>query len=347
MISKTSLWKCLHQPSTYMVSDMVWQLYMCRAERAMAKQLTDCIETWDRRKDGLRFVDPYGSLCSGIVGREEGRDINCYATKGTSARILPRKVTLFTLNHDLISVVLNDLVCPSCGFENRYSGESHGIFPAAKHRAFTVELLYFWMHESMGRGLSFRSIFELTCNLHNSCSYRRRIDTTRLDMLAPEFNETGSSVMKLREDSLRISISWKTLSAQLNIMDLKNCEVELTDNDCKQLGLATDDETNRTEKRFKALLMDGKVLGALRYYPVSSCNVQQLVGTKGLTTKLVNNRKTRSALKHLTKYVRRLVRAVEYGRAEDVKENLTEKNGVVVFRLEGLKDLKGVTKSNY
>lgn len=97
------------------------------------------------------------------MGRDDkGYDVNCSGTKDTTARLLPRKVTLFNLNHDLMSVVLKDWVCRRCGYENRYNGESHAIYPAAKHRAFTVELLYFWMHESSGRGLSFRSIFELT-----------------------------------------------------------------------------------------------------------------------------------------------------------------------------------------
>lgn len=107
--------------------------------------------------------------------------------KGDSARILPRKITLFTLNYDLLSVVVNDWVCPRCGYENRYSGECQAIYPAAMHRAYTVELLYFWMHECMGRAISFRSVFELTYNLQNTCSYRRKHESRRFQVFSPEF----------------------------------------------------------------------------------------------------------------------------------------------------------------
>lgn len=69
--------------------------------------------------------------------------------------------------------------------------------------------------------------------------------------------------------------------------------------------------------------------------------MQELVGTKGFTAKLVNNRDTRSALKYFTKCVQRLVRAVEYGKSSEVIDNLSYKNGAVLFRLEFLLDMKG------
>lgn len=81
---------------------------------------------------------------------------------------------------------MNDWVCPSCGFEIRYFGEVHGIYPAVIYRAFNVYLIYYWMHESMRAAISFRSIFELICNLYNASGYRRKFDTGRIDIFAPE-----------------------------------------------------------------------------------------------------------------------------------------------------------------
>lgn len=127
----------------------------------------------------------------------------------------------------------------------------------------------------------------------------------------------------------------------------RSCEVRLTSNDCKQLGLASDCDGNRKFKRFSALVMDGKVIGALRDYPVSSSNVQELVGTKRLTSKLLSNRPTRAALKYFTKSVHRLVRSVQYGRGTDVKDMLTRKGGYVHLSLGSLLDVNGVTKSNF
>lgn len=177
--------KCLYQPLSFMCSKKARPIYMCNAEKKFSAQLADLIEKWDRLNGGLRFMDPDGWLCGGKIREGDGSIINCTGTKGAHARKLPRKVTLFTLNHGLLSIVVRDWVCASCEFENRYTGETHGIYPGAKHRVFTVELLYFWMNEGIGGGMSFRAIFELTNNLHLSSTYRRRIETGRLDLLAP------------------------------------------------------------------------------------------------------------------------------------------------------------------
>lgn len=106
--------ECRFQPYMYMVSERLRSLYMCPAETVMTEQLTDLIETWDRANGGLCFVDPDGSMCAGVVAGENGKDVTCEAMKVIGVRILPRKVTLFTLNHDIPSIVLKDWVCSSC-----------------------------------------------------------------------------------------------------------------------------------------------------------------------------------------------------------------------------------------
>lgn len=169
--------KCIYESKSFFTSKKFRPLYMCPAETKITEQLTDWIETWDRNNGGIRFVDPDGSLCGGTVMNGEGEETECSSEKDEKSRLLPRKVTLFTLNHGLINIVIVDWVCMNCTFENRYCGEVHGLYAAAKHRCFTVELLYFWLHESIARGMSFRSIFDLTSNLHDTGSYRRKNST--------------------------------------------------------------------------------------------------------------------------------------------------------------------------
>lgn len=131
--------------------------------------------------------------------------------------------------------------------------------------------------------------------------------------MAPEFKrdrQLGNEAIRRFSENIDLA---DDSDCTTQLFGCAQCEVGLTSNDCKHLGLDGDDEVSRKNKRFNALVMDRKVIGALRDYPVSSCNVQKLVGTKGLTAKLVNNRDTRAARKYFFKCVQRLIRAVEYG----------------------------------
>lgn len=89
------------------------------------------------------------------------------------------------------------------------------------------------------------------------------------------------------------------------------------------------------------------MIGALRDFPVDTSVIQKLVGTKALAVELVNNRNTRGALKSFTRVVRQMIRAVEYGRTEQVKDDISVKYGRVYFRMGALMQLKGVTKKKY
>lgn len=101
------------------------------------------------------------------------------------------------------------------------------------------------------------------------------------------------------------------------------------------------------QKRFKSVVMDGKVIGSLREFPVKDRDVHEIIGAKGLTSKLLNNRVTRNALKFVMQRMRTSIRAVEYGRVTEVIVDLSYKIGSVHFRLGCLLDMKGVTKKNY
>lgn len=271
--------------------------------------------------------------------------VSCSATEDDGCTLLPRKVTVLTLNHDMLCVVLNDWVCSRCGYENRYTGEAHGLYPAAKCRAFTVELMYFFMHECMNEGISFRAMFDLIFNVKKTASYLRKIETKKLDALAPEFRRDR----RLSNDAVRIFCEHIDLSDEAlcteTLFSCSHCEVELSRGDCQQLGIRKEQFIGA--KSFSALVMDGKVIGALRDFPVDRSNVDTLVSAEGLPSKLMSNRATRGALRFVTTGLRRSIRAVEYGRGNEVVHNICEVDGKVYFRLGSLLDLKGVTKANY
>lgn len=100
-------------------------------------------------------------------------------------------------------------------------------------------------------------------------------------------------------------------------------------------------------KRFKSIVTKGNVIGALRDFPLQDDKVQILVGSKGLPAKLIRNRQARPFLRYFTKYVRSMIRAVEYGRGEQVNINTTVNDVKVHFCLASLIDMKGVTKEKY
>lgn len=336
--------KCMFDPKHWFASRKRRPLFMCPSERLIALQLTEQIESWNRTDGGLCYVDPDGWYCGGKIKDGKGAISKCTATKTVNCTRYPRKITVFTLNHDLLSIVVTDWVCSKCRFENRFSGEAHGIFPASKHRAFTVELLYFWLHESTGRGISFRSIFELTSNLQNTPSYRRRIDCGILDVLAPEFERDRRLANKALRVFCRNIALGDADDCTREIFSCTKCERPLTASDCKQLGVKA--QVANGMKRFRSLVMDGKVIGSLREFPIDSGTVHTLVGTKGLPSKIVNNRPCRSALVYFTKSVRRMVRSIQYGRGTQLLPNLCAKDGKVYMRLGAMIDVKGVTKGN-
>lgn len=106
-------------------------------------------------------------------------------------------------------------------------------------------------------------------------------------------------------------------------------------------------EKVRGLKRFKSVVMDGKVIGALRELPECNSHVETLVGVKGQLSKLLSNRKKRDALKHVITSVHRAIRAVEYGRNSEVLQNLSSVDGTVYFRLGSMLGQKGMSRNKY
>lgn len=190
----------------------------------------------------------------------------------------------------------------------------------------------------MENGVSFRSVLDLTYNLQRSCSYRRKIETERLDLLTPEFKRDR----RLANGTMR----W--FCAHIDLLDESKCterlfcywacEVPMDDTDYLQLGLAGN-KCNGL-KICKCVVMDGNVIGALREFPVQESNVHELIGAKEMTAKLLSHRDTRKELRIFLQKLRSVIRSVEYGRAVEVSTDLSQKDGKVHFRLGSIADVK-------
>lgn len=183
-------------------------------------------------------MNPGGCECGGKVLNRSGAVSSCSNTKNFESRRLPRKKNIFILDHDILSVVVNNNgICGRCGYKKRNCGDVRGVFSALKHRDFTVELCYFRLHESTVCGIYFRSIFELTSNLQNTPIYRRKYDTGRLVVLASEFKRN----IRLGNKALRVFCRNIDLGDDAGSMKeiycCKTCETPLTTSDCKQLGI--------------------------------------------------------------------------------------------------------------
>lgn len=185
----------------------------------------------------------------------------------------------------------------------------------------------------------------MTNNLQRTKDYRRKYDVGRIDWLAAEFKRDQRLANKaIRMFSLKIDLCDDS-NCTKQIFSCSKCEKHLTASDCKQLSFKV--AMQNGFKRFSSLVMDGKVIGSLRELSVYNGDVQVLVGTKGLNSKLVDNRATRAALKYFMKALRRLVRAVEYGRGAQVVQDITMCGRRLYIRLGSMLSLKGVNKGNY
>lgn len=64
--------------------------------------------------------------------------------------------------------------------------------------------------------------------------------------------------------------------------------------------------------------------------------VTTLIAAKGLKSKILNKRDTRSVLRYFTKGLRRVIRTVEYGRSREAISNFKYKEGKYYFRIGSL-----------
>lgn len=129
-----------------------------------------------------------------------------------------------------------------------------------------------------------------------------------MDLLAPEYKRDR----RLSNESLRSFCNLIDLNDESEctkkLFSCSNCEEPLDMSDCKQLGLQWDYIKHLNDgnglKRFKSLVMEGKVIGSLREYPVHNGEFHTLKSAKGVTSKVTNNRLIRASLKYTRKYLR-------------------------------------------
>lgn len=137
----------------------------CRSERRKAESLCDLIETVEGYSGVLLFADPNGQQCTAkLSGTTSGRQ-RCFGKRKQSDADKPRKVSLITLTHGSVGILVTDCICTECGKLNYYNGYGHGLFPAISGIAFTVELIYYWISEMCGSTRAFRSVYSTTKKL--------------------------------------------------------------------------------------------------------------------------------------------------------------------------------------
>lgn len=156
---------------------------LCELERIKVELLTDLIETGAGGTSACMLGDPDGYQCNGKVIDENGSKVWCENVRRKSNLDFSRNVTLFTLNHGEVGIVLLDWRCDKCMYINRYYGFSHRIFPASAGIAYTIEVMYSWVQEMCLHTISFRSVYQSFRLVRFSTSYERRFDTGRLKVL--------------------------------------------------------------------------------------------------------------------------------------------------------------------
>lgn len=103
---------------------------MCEREKVLSEKLTNLAEEEAAGNGSLMVGDPDGTLCGGIYQCSDGSEKRCNAKRQQRNTDVPRRTTLFTLNHGAVSIVILDWDCFRCGYRNLYRGTEHGIFPA-------------------------------------------------------------------------------------------------------------------------------------------------------------------------------------------------------------------------
>lgn len=285
--------------------------YICRREKELAEKLCDLVEREIAGNGCLMFGDPDGTLCGGLYKCGQRLLRRFSGKRKQTISDIPRRVTLFTLNHGDISVILLDWDCSRCGFRNLYRVVHHGIFPARYCVAFTVELLYWWLHEMCSNTNSFRAVYETVTKLRCSPTFNCRFISGRLRKL----QSTHKPNRRVANDAMRKFINSIDVEGDDNCKELytcEKCEVTVDQSDIKQLGLDADSANGK--KIFKGVVIDGKVVALLKELGPASDNHDILQSEKGIRTGVVTNRDTQNALRLFFKLTRSVLVSVMSGK---------------------------------
>jgi len=149
-----------------------------------------------------------------------------------------------------------------------YSGKWHAIFPVRKKSAFTVELLYVWVHIVCYQGQSFRNAYMTTRLTASAASTLARFRDSGKDK-----NIDGDSKRSRRRANEAFRAFINTLDVRgdeitSQLFSCRDCEIPLTEADKAQLGLHSKDGQNMDDlRRFKGLVVDGTAAGILEKLP--------------------------------------------------------------------------------
>lgn len=209
---------------------------MCESEQQLAVQLTELIENNAAGGGSLLFGDPEGTVCEGVIKESRGKEKSCDGVRVRSSKDIPRKVTLYTLNHDDVTVVVRDWIFDKCGQLNVYRGTSHGIYPSEVGIAYTTELMYWWVHDMCMSTKSFRSVYGTTRKLQDAASYNRRFETGRVkNLMGTRKHNRRNANTAIRTFIKSIDVDGEVSSGQL--FSCPKCEVEMEESDFQQLGV--------------------------------------------------------------------------------------------------------------
>lgn len=119
---------------------------MFKRKKRFAQNLIDVIQTGAAGGVCIMFVDRQGMQCGGIYVDPYGNQKRCDFKRDNCKEGEPRKVSIFTLNHGLISAAVVDCTCYRCGFHNKYRDYDHGLFPSECGVVY-MELMDWYLHQ--------------------------------------------------------------------------------------------------------------------------------------------------------------------------------------------------------
>ena len=210
----------------------------------------------------LQIRDEYG-ICPNCLFERDDKPLD-------KTQSIFRTTKLYTLRQQIPLIEVEDWKCPSCTKLVYFTGIGTALFPVRRTFTYTYEMLYHFVHNVCRLGISFRAQYE---------SYRMTQISASAKAIFDDYCGPGASLQQDIDDcrsgrrraseAFRLFISCiDTTNSQLceQLFSCKDCEVPLTTVDKVSLGLHENDVCP-TDKRFKALVIDGTTAGILHELP--------------------------------------------------------------------------------
>jgi hypothetical protein len=113
-------------------------------------------------------------------------------------RTWPQRVRLRTLTQGTIDVFVQDGQCLTCLHISPWDGSEIAVYRSNKTTAYTHELLQHWLHGVAGRGHTFRSTYDVWCDVDSAASL------TKLWRAAGTYNGTAGTNVDAEAENPRI-----------------------------------------------------------------------------------------------------------------------------------------------